>query len=293
MRAYKTVNDAYIEPISFTVPRRAETFQSDIFPPAVGLKPAVSAEEWLDGKSGIPPKIDLESVYEGGAPVEVPADYSPSTTVAPSAPEHSPVEPAKPAASTSTHAPAPATVARSSPASVSDQKASLSNMASKFRDDDDNNDAVDADVKSQHSDPSAFDERPVPTRSASRDNSSAKPMACVTAPCSTAPSKNAIIAKSQPAVSPAATLTSSTFSSSSSRTPTATAPSPTLETSLEEIKSMLEAQTRIITAQSDKIAALMGEVETLKRKVTGGAAGSPDQSERVRQLELELEALRS
>ncbi|OAQ99773.1 hypothetical protein LLEC1_06792, partial [Akanthomyces lecanii] len=34
MRAYKTVNDSYIEPISFTVPRRAETFQADIFPPA-------------------------------------------------------------------------------------------------------------------------------------------------------------------------------------------------------------------------------------------------------------------
>ncbi|KAK7225754.1 hypothetical protein V2G26_013757 [Clonostachys chloroleuca] len=32
MRAYKTVNDSYVEPISFTVPRRAETFQADIFP---------------------------------------------------------------------------------------------------------------------------------------------------------------------------------------------------------------------------------------------------------------------
>ncbi|CAI0653444.1 unnamed protein product, partial [Colletotrichum noveboracense] len=79
MRAYKTVNDTYIEPISFTVPRRAETFQSDIFPPATGLKPAVSAKEWLEGKDGIPNKIDLESVYEGTAPKEVVADYKPPT----------------------------------------------------------------------------------------------------------------------------------------------------------------------------------------------------------------------
>ena len=30
MRAFKTVNDSYIEPISFIVPRRAEVFQDDI-----------------------------------------------------------------------------------------------------------------------------------------------------------------------------------------------------------------------------------------------------------------------
>src|SRR5947208_3114022 len=105
MKAYKTINDTWIEPISFTVPRRAETFQSDIFPPAVGLKPAVSAKEWLDGKTGLPPKIDLESVYEGSAPVEVPADFKPAVApvrasapapVAAPAPKEEP-EPAPPA----------------------------------------------------------------------------------------------------------------------------------------------------------------------------------------------------
>src|SRR5687767_9364224 len=81
MRAYKTVNDSYIEPISFTVPRRAETFQADIFPPAFGTKPAVSAQEWLDGKTAVPSKIDLESVYEGTAPKEVASDYKPPASV--------------------------------------------------------------------------------------------------------------------------------------------------------------------------------------------------------------------
>ncbi len=42
MRAFKTVNDSYIEPISFIVPRRAEVFQDDIFPPAVGSEPSTA-----------------------------------------------------------------------------------------------------------------------------------------------------------------------------------------------------------------------------------------------------------
>jgi coronin-1B/1C/6 len=49
MRAFKTVNDQYIEPISFIVPRRAEVFQGDIYPPVTGKKPAMSAQAWFDG----------------------------------------------------------------------------------------------------------------------------------------------------------------------------------------------------------------------------------------------------
>ncbi|KAI4172727.1 MAG: hypothetical protein LQ348_006706, partial [Seirophora lacunosa] len=77
MRAFKTVNDSYIEPISFIVPRRAEVFQGDIYPPVVGTKPAMSAAEWFDGMEGLPPKIDLESIYEGGEPIEIPASSKP------------------------------------------------------------------------------------------------------------------------------------------------------------------------------------------------------------------------
>ncbi|RMZ82250.1 hypothetical protein DV738_g1793, partial [Chaetothyriales sp. CBS 135597] len=73
-RAYKTVSDSYIEPISFIVPRRSETFQDDIYPPTVGLKPAVSNQEWFDGADGLPPKISLESLYEGTGIREVPSD---------------------------------------------------------------------------------------------------------------------------------------------------------------------------------------------------------------------------
>lgn len=81
MRAFKTVNDAYIEPISFIVPRRAEVFQDDIFPPVVGSKPAMFSAEWLEGKEGLPPKIDLGSIYAGEAAMEVPVENKPTSKI--------------------------------------------------------------------------------------------------------------------------------------------------------------------------------------------------------------------
>ena len=78
MRAYKTVNDSFVEPISFIVPRKAEVFQEDIYPPTIGLKPAMSSGEWFSGKNGMPSKISMQSVYEGDEdPTEVPSNYKP------------------------------------------------------------------------------------------------------------------------------------------------------------------------------------------------------------------------
>lgn len=63
MRAYKTVNDIYIEPISFIVPRRAETFQDDIYPDTANGQPGLTADEWLGGKNAMPPKFSLGTLY--------------------------------------------------------------------------------------------------------------------------------------------------------------------------------------------------------------------------------------
>lgn len=277
MRAYKTVSDNYIEPISFTVPRRAETFQSDIYPPAAGLKAAVSANEWLEGKTGIPPKYDFESIYEGGAPVEVAAaDSSPSPAYA-KQPESAPTTTS---ASAPTPAPAPEPV-RSPPPSMADQKASISNMANKFKDDDEE--------ASANEDPSSFDEPPPPaaattTRTLTRDTNPPSPVV-KSAPVATA-------ADAQPSrPGPVSLPSSSNFGPAAAAAKAPSPASPTVETSLEEIKGLIEAQTKVINAQTEKIGALTGEVETLKRKV--GTSSSQDQSERIRQLELELETLRS
>ncbi|KAI0530310.1 hypothetical protein GGR58DRAFT_493809 [Xylaria digitata] len=263
MRAYKTVNDTYIEPISFTVPRRAETFQSDIYPPCVGVKPAVSAEEWVAGKSGVPSKIDFESIYEGNAPVEVPADYKPAApTPAPAsvpAPQKAP-EPT----------PAPVSVRSSS---IKEQQSSMAALASKYED---KNDDVE--------EPSSFDEISKPSQRsvmpARFEPKAPSPTRITSAP----------LPKSAPSIMPP----------TSEPTPTTSGPIPTespissggpvVETALDQIKVLLETQTKMLSAQSQHIERLTAEVDSLKKRV---GSGSPDQSERIRQLELELEELRS
>jgi coronin-1B/1C/6 len=127
-RAYKTVNDTYIEPISFIVPRRAESFQEDIYPPTTGLKPAVSGKEWFDGADGIPPKISLESLYDGTGLKEVPADQQPVKKV----PE--PVKAPEPKKEIPQPAPAPSPTIRSPPPSMKEQGVGMAAAAGKFQD---------------------------------------------------------------------------------------------------------------------------------------------------------------
>lgn len=271
MRAYKTVNDTYIEPISFTVPRKAETFQADIYPPAIGLKPAFSAKEWIQGKSGIPPKIDLESVYEGNAPVEVPADYKPPTaTVSAPAPKPAPRKEASPV-----RAPAPAS--RGPPPSMADQKGSISAMANKYQDDEEDGNDDDA---------SSFEEiAPVQRYPPKSSAASAAPPPRATQATPKSPVKATPPPAAQPQQQPPKTSVSSP--------PAAAASGGGGGATLDQIRALLEAQTRIITAQDEKINQLVADMENLKRKVGAIGAGSQDQSERIRQLELELEEARS
>ena len=151
MRAFKTVNDSYIEPISFIVPRRAEVFQDDIFPPPVGSKPAMSATEWFNGKVALPPKIDLASVYAGEEVKEVASDSQPSVTnIAVSA---SPLPISKSLATDDNQPPVLAT--KGPPPSMNQQTASIKGLAQKFND----NEEGDED------DASSFEEVSKPERS--------------------------------------------------------------------------------------------------------------------------------
>lgn len=273
MRAYKTVNDSYIEPISFTVPRRAEVFQSDIYPPATGVKPAVSAAEWLSGKDGIPSKIDLQSIYEGNGPAEVPADYKPPT------PAPAPAPATAKASSPVKEAPEPTPAQRGPPPSVSDQKTSIAAMANKFQDDE---------VEENDDDASSFEEISKPVQksipaAARAETAPASPLKI--APSKTSPPKPTP-QETPKSAQPPQTIPTPTTSSG----PAPSAGNESVETSLQEIKSLLEVQMKTINAQSDKIGQLTQEVDTLKMRV---GSGTQDQSERIRQLELELEAARS
>jgi coronin-1B/1C/6 len=149
-RAYKTVNDTYIEPVSFIVPRRSDNFQDDIYPPTLGLTPAMSSSEWLSGKEAIPPKISMASLFDGQGLKEVEGvQDKPTGTV--DAPEPKPAaEPVakkpEPAAAKAVPEPVPepTPVARPAP-SMKEQGGAMAAMVNKFADDEDESESVDDD----------------------------------------------------------------------------------------------------------------------------------------------------
>jgi len=151
-RAFKTVNDSYIEPISFIVPRRAEVFQSDVYPPTAGVKPAMSFHDWVGGKDALPSKIDMESLYEGQEPAEVPSDFKPTPTPTP-APDPVKKQPEP------KHVPTPAVVL-APPPSMKEQGASIAAMTSKYADKDEEESAE------EEEDSSSSEEVPKPVERA-------------------------------------------------------------------------------------------------------------------------------
>lgn len=53
------------EPVSFTVPRKSELFQEDLFPDTPGDEPSLTADEFFDGKDAEPKLISLRAKFEG------------------------------------------------------------------------------------------------------------------------------------------------------------------------------------------------------------------------------------
>ncbi|KAI9926361.1 Coronin-2B [Aspergillus wentii] len=264
-RAFKTVNDNYIEPISFIVPRRAESFQDDIYPPTIGMTPAMGPSEWFAGKEAIPPKISMASLYEGEGLQEVTGvQDKPTTTVG--APEPKPEGQPKPAEPTPVKkapepVPEPTPVARPAP-SMKEQGASMAAMVNKFAD---NEEAEKVD------DDSNFDEVPKPTE---RHTSSPS--------VSTSPwHKKEEQAKSNP--SPIKTPTSADRSPQASTpvastpiasTPTASALSAgaavaadAVQREIGVIKDLISEQTKTIASQAQQMQNLTAEIESLKAKL--------------------------
>ncbi|KAI4707297.1 Coronin-like protein crn1 [Alternaria sp. Ai002NY15] len=282
LRCFKTVNDAYVEPVSFIVPRRSEMFQSDIYPPTTGLKPGVSAADWFSGKTAMPPKISLESVYEGEAPKEVENDYKPSQ---PATSQPSPVkaEPPKPAPE-----PIPTPVAsRGPPPSMKDNKDSMASAASKFADKD----------ASDNESASSFEEIPKPaerrTFTASRQEEKVKGPTISKEPESAKSTHSPTPAASSTPTSSAAPASSTPTAAATTSTPSAGGPASALRDALGDIKSQLEQQNRVMSDQTDQIALLLREVSMLKTKVASSEPSDREKDERIRQLELELEEARS
>lgn len=165
-RAFKTVNDSHIEPVSFIVPRRSENFQDDIYPPTVGLTPAMGPSEWLSGKEAIPPKISMASLYDGQGLKEV-SGVQDKPTGTMEAPEPKPAaepvakkpEPVVAKAPEPEPVPEPTPVTRPAP-SMKEQGGAMAAMVNKFADDEDEGEPADDD--------SSFEEIPKPTERVTR-----------------------------------------------------------------------------------------------------------------------------
>ena len=115
-----------------------------IYPPELlAKKPAMSSQAWFDGGDGLPPKINMESMYDGEEPEEIPSDYKPRP---PPSPKEVKKEPEK-----AKEVPQPAPVlVRGPPPSMKEQTSSIAGLASKF---------VDKDVEeSDEDDDSSFEE---------------------------------------------------------------------------------------------------------------------------------------
>jgi len=63
IRIYKISLKGTVVPLHFQVPRRSEVFSEELYPPARGDEPALTKEEWFEGKNSTPKLISLEGGF--------------------------------------------------------------------------------------------------------------------------------------------------------------------------------------------------------------------------------------
>ncbi|KAL4875100.1 hypothetical protein BJY04DRAFT_202714 [Aspergillus karnatakaensis] len=270
-RAFKTVNDTYIEPISFIVPRRAETFQDDIYPPTTGLKPAMSSSEWFAGKEAIPPKISMGSLYDGEGLKEVTGiQEKPTSSLGESKPEPKAEPEAKPASPVK-KAPEPVSeptpVARPAP-SMKEQGASMATMVDKFADDE----------EAEPVEESSFDEPSKPVERASRSGTASPSVKDSPFLQKEEPAKTQLPASASPApanrspapTTPAVTQAEPTTPLSSTAGSVAAGGSiaaDAVQRELNTVKDLIAEQAKTISSQTEQLQNLVAEIESLKAKL--------------------------
>ncbi|GLI80339.1 coronin-like protein crn1 [Penicillium ochrochloron] len=248
-RAFKTVNDGYVEPVSFIVPRRSENFQDDIYPPTFGLTSAMSPSEWFAGKEAIPPKISMASLFDGEGLKEISGvQEKPTGTIDAPAPKPAQPEPVVPKVAPKAApepAPEPAPIARPAP-SMKEQGASMAAMVNKFADDEEVEEPVDDD--------SSFEEVPKPVERPARS-----PVAESSSPRVSSPLRPK---EPEPEVKPQSPVATATASP-----PVSESTAPASHKEIEEIKNLIAQQTKIIADQASQMQKLTSELEALKSKL--------------------------
>ncbi|CAF1048759.1 unnamed protein product [Rotaria sp. Silwood1] len=64
-RFYKLLNSGLCEVISFTVPRKSELFQEDLYPDTAAEEHAITADEWIEGKDANPRLVSIRDLHSG------------------------------------------------------------------------------------------------------------------------------------------------------------------------------------------------------------------------------------
>jgi len=64
-RFYKLLNSGLCEVISFTVPRKSELFQEDLYPDTTAEEHAITADEWISGKDANPRLVSVRDLHSG------------------------------------------------------------------------------------------------------------------------------------------------------------------------------------------------------------------------------------
>lgn len=280
MRAYKTVNDTHIEPISFIVPRRSETFQEDIYPPTTGLKAAMSSKEWFDGGEGLPPKVSMEGLYNGRGMKEVTNTTITTRTPVPAA-EATPRAKPEPTTASSSSSDA-ANTQRSEPSatqpsqtatripspSMKTQGASMSSMVDRFADKEAHDDTEDDD--------SSFEEvqRPAERKQATKVVPDDVKEESVSSDTPAVPSNTVVdeVKSTIPGAASGASTSSSAASNEASNSmqaadqgPVADGGTISLEREMRNMKTVIAQQTRQLAALQSTIADLVEQVKTLQR----------------------------
>lgn len=67
MRFYKLTSGktGIIKPVSFTVPRKSDLFQDDLYPDAVDVEAAQEASDWFEGKDVLPARVEMSKFFVG------------------------------------------------------------------------------------------------------------------------------------------------------------------------------------------------------------------------------------
>lgn len=84
-RLLKVTNSQGVQPLKFTVPRKADSFQSDIFPDCPAPIAAHGADEWLAGSSKMPVKMSLDPAKSGSVNVGAKKEFKVRTVATVSA----------------------------------------------------------------------------------------------------------------------------------------------------------------------------------------------------------------